>query len=257
MKKLLQKYILFIQICFFSFNILSAQIANIESERIITDTTGWAGNIKIGLVITKDVNAVIQAVSEAHLQFKTVKSLFLLKASTNFTKAGGTTFVANNFLHLRHNYKLNSWLRWEEFTQLQNNKITGIDLRYLLGTGPRFKLYQSKSLALYLGNSIMYEYEREMDNENKQIINEHPRSSNYISLTYKPIDNLKIVHTSYFQTLFDFPDDHRINTQTDIEFKIYKKLSYTLSYKLLYDSKPAFKAPNTTYSFENYISWEF
>lgn len=249
-------YIIQIPLILLSF-IIKGQIVNMEADRIINDSTGWAGSIKAGISIAKDVNSVTQVIGESHLQYKNKKSLFLLRANINYTDAGGQTFVSNNFLHFRHNYKLNAWLRWEEFTQLQQNKITGIDLRYLLGTGPRFKLFQTKKMNMYLGTAIMYEYEVEKTEGNKQIVRQNPRSSNYISLTYHPNDNVKITHTTYYQTLYDFPKDHRLSSQTDFEFKISKKLSYTLSYRILFDSSPALNIPTTTYGFENYISWNF
>ena len=239
------------------YNLLTAQVANIESERIVTDTTGWAGSMKLGLTIDKEVSTVIEAIGEAHLQFKTVKSLFLLRANANFTKAGNTTFASNSFFHLRHNYKLNSWLRWEEFTQVQTNKVTGIELRYLLGTGPRFKLIQRPWISIYVGTAIMYEYEREVGPENIKIIHEQPRSSSYLSFTIQSNESFKWAQTVYYQTLYDFPEDHRFATQTDLEFKISKKLSYVLTYKMLYDTLPAFGIPNTTYSLESYLSLKF
>ncbi len=228
-----------------------------EADRIVNDTAVWAGSIKAGLTVAKDVNSTTQFIGESHVQYKYKKSLFLIRANVNYTDAGGKTFVSNNFLHLRHNYKFNAWLRWEEFTQLQQNKITGIDLRYLLGTGPRFKLFQSKLMNMYLGTAIMYEYEIEKTEGNNQIIHENPRSSNYVSLTYHPNDNVKISHTTYYQTLYDFPKDHRISSQTDVELKISKKLSFTLSYRILYDTSPALNIPTTTYGFESYLGWNF
>jgi len=250
------KYHFLIAIILLSFR-AHCQIVNMESDRIVNDTTGWAGTIKAGLSLAKDVATTNQFIGETHIQYKNKKSLYLIRANVNYTRAGGETFVSNNFLHLRHNYKLNTWLRWEEFTQFQQNKITGIDLRYLLGTGPRFKLFQVKTMNMYIGTAIMYEYEVEKTDGNKQIIHENPRSSNYISFTYHPNENVKISHTSYYQTLFDFPKDHRISSQTDIEFKISKKLVYTLSYRILYDTSPALGIPTTTYGLESYIGWSF
>lgn len=45
----------------------------------------------------------------------------------------------------------------EVFTQLQQNNVTGIDLRLLAGTGPRFKLSETKTIALFAGTAAMYE----------------------------------------------------------------------------------------------------
>ena len=94
-----------------------AQIVNIESKRMQSDTTGWMGNLGAAFSFTKNVQEVITAGLHAHLQFKTERDLYLFLSNYNLLKGAEQELVNNVFYHLRYNRKLNAWLRWEVFTQ--------------------------------------------------------------------------------------------------------------------------------------------
>jgi hypothetical protein len=73
-----------------------AQIVNIENLRIVTDTTGWAGYIRLGITASKEVNSVVNILSDVQAQYKTKNDLYLIRGNTNFSRSGGTTFTENN-----------------------------------------------------------------------------------------------------------------------------------------------------------------
>ena len=54
-----------------------AQIVNVESRRIQTDTTGWAGSFGGNVNLSKNVDRVFSASAFAHLQYKNSKNLIL------------------------------------------------------------------------------------------------------------------------------------------------------------------------------------
>lgn len=234
-----------------------AQIVNIENLRIVTDTTGWAGYIRLGITASKEVNSVVNILSDVQAQYKTKNDLYLIRGNTNFSRSGGTTFTENTFIHLRYNRKLSPWLRWEVFTQWQHNKITGINNRYLAGTGPRIKLMERKTFHSYFGTSIMYESEEETQIEGEFKTHNVVRSSNYLSLSYQPLPNIKLTSTAYFQPLPDLHNDYRFFMQSTLGMDITKKISFEFGYRYLYDSTPAPGIPNTTYAVENYLKWKF
>ena len=75
----------------------------------------------------------------------------------NFLKTKDEDLNNAGFLHFRYNYKLKkNWVRWEAFTQVQFNKANGLRLRFLIGTGPRFKLIQKEKFKTYIGALYMY-----------------------------------------------------------------------------------------------------
>ncbi len=232
-----------------------AQIVNIESQRLQSDTTGWFGNLGTGFLFEKNAVKVINMHATAHVEYKTVKSLYLFLVNYNLLEGNGQTLNNNLFYHLRYNYKVNKWLRWEVFTQLQQNSVTGIRLRLLAGTGPRFKLRRTKKFSLYTGTSAMYEYEKERTTP--VIYHRDLRSNNYVSCTYKPSENSELIATVFYQPLFSSISDYRILNEISIKFKFIKHVSFTTGWYYLYDSRPAAHTPELNYSISNGIEFTF
>lgn len=242
--------------CFFLFPFfVSAQIVNIESQRLQSDTTGWLGSFGSNFLFQKNAVQILNINLDAHVEYKTKKSLYLFLANYNLLKGSGQTLSDNLFYHLRYNYKINKWLRWEVFTQLQQNNVTGINLRVLAGTGPRFKLSKSKEVALYAGASTMFEYEKETTVP--PIYHRDIRSSNYITTTINPNPNLELVATVFYQPLYKDFGNYRILNEISARFKIIKHLSFTFGWNYLYDTHPAASTPKLNYSISNGIEYDF
>ena len=133
----------------FTFSAVKAQIVNIERARMQSDTTGWMGTAGSAVALTQNKTQIFTADIDAHIQYKSKKSLYLFLGSYGFLKADGKNLIDNTFFHIRYNYKVNSILRWEVFTQLQQNVINNIKSRFLFGTGPRFKILSTNIIHLY------------------------------------------------------------------------------------------------------------
>ena len=232
-----------------------AQIVNIESQRMQSDTTGWLGNIGTGFLFEKNAVQVLNISVNAHVEYKTPKSIYLFLMNYNLLKGDGQTLNNNFFYHLRYNYKISKLLRWELFTQLQQNNVTGIRLRFLTGTGPRFKLAGSKHFSLYAATAAMYEYEKEQTTPS--IYHNDLRNSSYVSFTYKPAENAEIISTVFYQPLFRNLNDYRILNEISIKLKFVKHFSFTTSWYYLYDTRPAAGTPKLNYSISNGIGYDF
>jgi Protein of unknown function, DUF481 len=226
-----------------------AQIVNIESARMQSDTVGWMGGAGAAVNLTQNTQKIFGADIEAHLQYKTSndKGLWLILGNYSFLKAGGEEFISNIFTHLRYNRKVNEWLRWEVFGQYQNNAITQIDSRLLIGTGPRFKLVKRKTFRLYAASLFMYEKEKE--DTDPPVKHNNLRSSSYVSLTFTPRENMELISTSFFQPLFNKLSDYRILNQITFRVRATKHVSLSLKWHYLHDRFPAGTAPKTTYTF--------
>lgn len=233
----------------------SGQIVNIESRRIQSDTTGWLGNAKAGFLLQKNAVKVININAGANVEYKSPRSLYLFLVNYSLLKGNGQSLANNLFYHLRYNYKINSLLRWEAFTQLQQNSVTGIKVRWLTGTGPRFKLSGSKKVLLYAGTAAMYELEREQTNP--VIIHRDLRSSNYVSITYKLVESAEIIGTLFFQPLFRNINDARLLNEVSLKFQLMKNLSFATNWYYLFDSRPAASTPKLNYSISNGIEYTF
>lgn len=223
------------------------QILNIESARMQSDTVGWMGGGGLSLSLAKNTQQIFGIEAESHLQYKTKndKGLWLILGDYSFLRVGNEQFISDGFGHLRYNRKLNEWLRWEVFTQFQNNSITQIDSRFLAGTGPRFKLVKNKIFRLYAASLVMYENEKEKTDP--PVTHHDARSSSYISFTFTPTGSLEMISTTFFQPLFKKFSDYRILNQVKLKTRISRHFFLSVKWNYLHDRFPAGDAPRTTY----------
>ncbi len=239
----------------FTTMVSEAQIVNIESQRYATDTTGWAGDYNVGFTFGKQQEKYFAFFNTAHVQYKSKKSLYLALGSLDLIKSSSQKIVNSGFFHFRYNYKIKNWLRWEAFTQVQYNKLVGLRMRYLIGTGPRFKLVQVEKFKTYLGTLYMLEYEINNAKTQKLI---QGRFSGYLSFSFRPIKSVEFISTTYYQPRIDEIKDYRISTDNSLFFKFHKLLSFGLNYRLNYDSRPPEGAvTNLTYQLENKFRVDF
>jgi hypothetical protein len=231
-----------------------AQIINVETARIY-DTTGFFGDINAHVLLNKNVSQVFELDFSSSLLYKTKKDMYLLLGSYGFLKAAGENLIDNSFLHARYNRKIGKWLRWEVFTQLQSNVVNGIDSRFLVGTGPRNKIIERKFIKLYIAALLMYEYEKEATDE--QTTHKNFRNSSYVALTLLPKDYLQIVNTLFYQPLLKDFADYRVLNQTSVKVKAGKRLSLSLNWNYLFDSRPVISYPKVNYSLSTAIGYEF
>ncbi|HYM94882.1 MAG TPA: DUF481 domain-containing protein, partial [Chitinophagaceae bacterium] len=238
-----------------SVTISYAQIVNVESARMQSDTTGWMGGANAGFSFNKSSQDVFSLNINAHLQYKTEKDLWLILGNYGYLKGGNRRFIYNRYMHLRYNRKLNPWLRWEVFTQIQKDLVTDINLRSLTGTGPRFKIVSTKKFHLYAASLLMYEIESEATTP---VIRHYDwRNSTYVSFTILPTENLEIISTTYFQPLLNYFNDYRLLNDVDVKVKASKRFSVSLQWNFIYDRFPAGTAPNTVYTFSSGFNYNF
>lgn len=232
-----------------------AQIVNVESRRVQKDTTGWFGNFGAAFLFERNVVKVIDINLSAYVEYQTPKSIYLFLANYSLLEGNGKSLNDNTFYHLRYNYKVNKWMSWEAFTQLQLNDITRIKLRRIAGTGPRFKLAGGKKFKLHAATGAMYEYEKE---ETIPIISHSDlRSTSYISLNYDPSENIRLSGTVFYQPLFRNYHDYRVLNEISAKFNFVKHLSFKVIWYYLHDSKPAGGTPKFNYSISNGIEYSF
>ncbi len=220
--------------------------------RLHTDTTGWNGGFGSAFAFLKNKNQVISVSANAHLQYKTQKEVYLLLADYNILKSDNEDLSDNMFYHLRYNRKLGEVLRWEVFTQLQRNAVTNIKVRMLAGTGPRFKLHESKKVKLFAATAAMYEYEREQG-----LLHQDFRNTSYVSFTWLPTDVVTLLTTTYYQPLFSDITDFRIFNQLSLVVKATKHFAITTDWNYLFDNNPAAGVPRYNYAISNGFAYQF
>lgn len=233
------------------------QVVNIENRRVKSDSSGWYSEFNTGFKYLKEVNPVFTFANDLRSQLKREKDLFLILGNYELSRSKGKTLTHNAFFHFRYNYKLTKYLRWEAFTQFQFNEITKVKNRFLLGTGPRWKLFDAGFGAMYIGNTYMFEVNRELKLDNTIRLQLDNRLSNYLSFSVFPLENVSIISTSYYQPVLNRWTDYRLSSVSDLRLKVNKYLFVQMSYRLSYDADPAEGIPPLNHSFENKLGIVF
>lgn len=233
----------------------SGQIVNVEKQRIASkDSVGWFGDAGINFTTTRQTKSYLQFGVNTHLQRKGSNSIILLLTDFGIVNAGGEEFVNNGFAHLRFNTRLNDVIRWEAFSQIQYNSLTKIDLRFLLGTGPRFKLTPYENAKFYWGVAYLYEHEELLD---PIITLRDHRISSYLSFTLAPQENVSFVSTTYVQPLIQEFADYRLLNESVLSLAITGNLSFNVLFQVSYDAVPPEGVPNIVYRSVNGLTYEF
>jgi hypothetical protein len=234
---------------------LDAQIVNVERERIASkDSTGWFGDAGINFTTSRSTKSYLNFGFNSGIQYKSIRSIILVLTDFGLVNDGNEKFVNNGFAHLRLNTKLNSVIRWEAFTQIQYNSLTKVDLRYLAGTGPRFKLTPYERAKFYWGVAYMFEYEELLD---PKVTNRDHRISSYFSFTLTPEENVKFISTTYVQPLISDFADFRLYNENLLTLAITGNLSLSIKFQVSYDAVPPEGVPNVIYTSVNGLTYEF
>ncbi len=249
--------ITFLLLCFLH---LSAQLVNIENQRMQTDSIRFAGNVNFLIDYTNNNNiTLLQTSASLALQMKSknLRNIFLILGSYDRAQAKNQDFDHNGFFHLRSTQKINDFIRWEAFGQVQFNYLLGIKQRLLFGTGPRMKIFKSNNhKAAYFGVMQMLEYEESSGEIN--VILRQLRLSSYLTLTFGfPKINAELTSTTYFQPRPDVFKDYRISTQTSMSFALQKHLRFTSGFSYYYDAFPPASFRGRAISIQQGIRYEF
>lgn len=246
---------------------LQAQIVNIEKLRLSDTLDNHVSfELELGFGISKNSSGqVIEGNGNLRTDYyfrKKNKLMFLGAFGVNRFKAlnaaEATSIEDNQFIHLRYNRTLTKYLTWEAFAQGQFNEVELINLRILAGTGPRFRILKKEKGYIYLGIMYMYEHSDEQQNGiSENLIFNHHRLSNYVSMLYQMSENAAISHVTYYQPRVDDFNDFRISSETGLEFRLFKKLKWRSYFQILYDSRPPVSVVELRYQLRNGISLEF
>lgn len=246
---MLKRLHFFLSCCFLFFlgtKNIHAQVVNMEGERFHRDSTTWSGSLTGNLSLSDYGSKVYYVNAGAHVQYQNEKELYLILGNYGILKGDGKKLVDNGFLHFRYNHKIGKVVRWEAFSQIQQNTIINLQSRFLIGTGPRFKIVSSKKVRLYAASLMMYE--RDKETTNPDVLDEF-RSSSYASVTFLPNEYTEITSTTYYQPKFTDIADFRVFNVLNINIKAGKKVSVNIKWNYLYDTRPPGNTQKYNYDF--------
>lgn len=231
-----------------------AQIVNIESKRLNNDTTGFDGQLEASVDLSQNNTFLFSANTKAQVQYKWKKDLILVLGDWRFSTGEGVRFMNDGMGHLRYNHKFLKWLRWEVFTQVQYNELLNVKLRFLAGTGPRFKLTPWEKYKLYAGTLYMFEYENVAVDDTLHL--DH-RMSAYLSWNLDPTGSFSFTGTTYYQPLFKDWADFRLAGMYSLRFKIIKRLMFKVDFNFLYDTRPPSNVSPVVYGMKTGVIFTF
>jgi len=162
-------------------------------------------------------------------------------ASIDYSKINEVVGVEKSFAHARYDYEITRAVSWEFFVQAQSDLFQLIKIRDLVGTGPRFTLYDDGRFGLFLGVGAMWErdvYEVALGGPDARL-QTATRANVYLSAHATLTDGIDAVTTTYVQPRSTDPSDIRVLSESGFVFKISTWLSTGVSFVAHYDSNPA------------------
>ena len=195
--------------------------------RINASTTTYAGNTQ-GVVFG----------GSALMGGRTERNFGYLDLSGDYARLSGVVSVAKWFAHLRHNFQLGPDVWWEEYAQLESDRFRRVTLRELVGSGPRFRLFQHPIFELFVGSSYLIEH-TELDSSDRSPEGQgtFERWSNYVALTFKPQDRILLSSVTYLQPRIDRFSDYKVLSVSGADFKITSLLHSRIDVTTHYKSK--------------------
>ena len=139
-----------------------AQIVNIESLRLSTDSLGFLGNENLNFSVVKNSQRSFNINNNLSLQYRAKRHIYLLLSNLAFNFSDAVSFERNGFAHFRYGYTLNTWFTPEALVQYQIDVPLRIEQRLLAGAGGRFKLTAAKRQKLYTGHLVLFEKDQEL-----------------------------------------------------------------------------------------------
>lgn len=207
---------------------VNAQLVNIESRRMQTDSIRFA--LKSDFLFkyaSNNGNEIYHFGSNLTTQMKSkdLRKIWFFVGSYSLIRSSNQDFANNWMAHTRYNHQLSEVWRFEAFVQTQENRLLVIDSRSLAGSGIRLKFISTPNTRAYFGNSYMYEIE---GSSRAETTNYNHRHSSYLSFSYNCPDNrYKLTNTVYFQPLYEEFSNHRVLEQFKLEIPLNKHISFS------------------------------
>ncbi len=242
----------------------AAQVVNTEKQRP-ANAEGLLAEAGFDFGLTRNgAGQTLRLGARLRLQYQQGRNRFLALGAHNFSQFddleddGPPRQLANNtFAHIRYNRVLSPFLTWEVFGQMQLDDVQQITRRLLSGTGPRLRLLESDTAALFFGALYMYEHEQSVNVFRGAEPERVPASlfdnrlSIYLSGHFEAGEAFALTHVTYLQPNFENWSDFRVSSETSLSFRVTKYLSFRAYFQLVYDAKPPVPVANTVLNFKN------
>lgn len=230
-------------------------MVNIEQARVRMDSAGWAGVASGNFQSQKYADLLFSASLRGAIQHRVDRRVWLYLADAGISAANNVQFNNNALAHVRYNYiLLDQKLQWETFTQMQQNRLLGLDRRNLLGSGFRWTIAENEKANCNFGLLAMLELERAKPAPETYGFG---RASSYFSFVWKEPGKFALSSTTYYQPLMGNSADFRMMGQHALAFGIHQFWSFRVEVTHFYDSRPPESVVKSTFNSSIGVAYDF
>ena len=232
---------------------------NTERFRAQAGEEGFKGSLELSFSNRTGNTDLMAGGLALGLGWKREADTVLLIGDANVGKKRTDTTINKGFLHLRGHRELTPVAAAEVFTQYEYDKFSLLDLRFLVGAGPRFRVLHREAVTVHLG--IAYMLEREQLNlapgapENPSPTSH--RLSTHLALKVALAPHLTLTNTVYLQPRLDDPDDTRVLEDLGLKVGLGGPLSLRIGFTLRYDGDPPTTVKGIDSALSNRLVWDF
>lgn len=221
---------------------------NVEDRRSRIEKNGAFGDVQMQGAIQQGNTNLVNLGASGLIGYR--KGRHTIFGFGNFSFTSESLFKKKNIQnsemgHVRYNVRIKNWVLWEVFSQAQADQNIFVDLRYLLGTGPRFVPLRRGGNLIVLGTAYMPEYEI----LNRDVQRPFPsglgyrktwvhRWSSYVSYRADITDQFIFQTTAYVQPRFDRFSDVKAFNDNVLTMQINNLLDFNVSLGVGFDKEP-------------------
>lgn len=217
-----------------------AQIHNVQSILAVEAEEGLSGTLTASADWRTGNIAYLFLSAAPVARYRAGNHLGIAAVQIDQKTSGDTTIISRFFEHLRYRYKISDRLLGEVFAQNTFDQVRRLEIRALVGAGPKFEILAGKGYGLGLGVAYMLEYEQIKDDTlaDAGTTDLAHRASSYLTGYYEIDEQLRLVETLYYQPKLTHPRDGRMLNEAQLVVTVTKRLSFATSFSIAYDSRP-------------------
>lgn len=232
---------------------LHAQVVNIEGRRFLNDTVPWQGTVNFRFNVAENGQRSLSVGLNGAVQFIDQRDRYFLVNDLAFSQVEANEFLNTGFQHLRYNYRADSLWTGEAFVQAQYNKPLRLDLRLMVGAGPRLTVVDAEKWRVNLGTALMLE--NEYITAGPRLL--EGRNSSYVAATLRFSALASLTSVVYYQPKIFDASDHRIAFEGGLVINVTKRMTLEGRLNLLKDSAPPEGVNELTYRWNNLFGYRF
>lgn len=220
-------------------SIARAQVINVQT--LLSDETeeGWHAEATAGGSYLTGNVPFLTARGALLIRYDKDVNTVISSTTIDFGRGGGAPFLNRQTSHLRYQRELTETVTWEAFLQGTHDQVWRLNIRALVGTGGRFRIYQTDKTELVGGLGYFFEHERlsrQEDVGDSGLKRYNHRLGSYGTFAWKPDPVISLQQTVYFQPRLDDPTDLRLMSLTALGMKVKDNLAVSASLQIQYNT---------------------